>query len=267
MTNIQEITLLALKDFQTCERYFDFKYNDKVPEKYTSDKILEERFQNTIKKIIQFFWYKKQADFTPSYNSLLNKWEKLWLPKGTDAYDILTGKNSSTKPNIVSLTSKAASVLLDFHQEYAESDYIPFGISEEYFLSVTKDIRISDAFDLILFKDGITYVVKFLSNYKESLRFQYQFDFAAMHLGFLSRYGEDAGSFQVSYIDITSSSQSIKKFPLYDSDIEALKYWCRRLSETEVFAPKRGMIPLCKKCPYDKPCAKWCGWKEGKQNG
>lgn len=256
-------TCEGLRNFQICERYYDFKYNDNIPEKYSSQEILEQRFENTLKKIIQFFWYKKQSGITPSYSSLLNKWEKLWIPKGTDSYDISTIQNSVNKANTINLTTKAAASLLAFHEEYASSEYIPFAIGEEYFLT-NNDVTITGIFDLILYKNGKTYVVKFLADYKKSRRHTVQFDFATMYRSFIVRYRENEVKPILCYLDITSDDMLMNEFDLQQYDLDELDYWCDRLCSTQVFVPKRGLIPLCKKCPFDKQCSEWCSWKEDK---
>jgi hypothetical protein len=256
-------TCEGLKDFQVCERYYDFKFNDEIPEKYSSQDILEQRFENTLKKIIQFFWYKKQSGITPSYASLLNKWEKLWIPKGVDSYDISTMQNSVSKSNSINLTTKAAASLLAFHEEYSSSEYIPFSIDEEYFLT-NNQVMITGVFDLILYKNGKTYVIKFVADYKKSKRHTIQFEFAAMRKAFSVRYRENEVKPVFCYMDITSEDMLINEFEIHQYDFDELDYWCDRLSSTEVFVPKRGLIPLCKKCPFDKQCSEWSSWKEEK---
>jgi hypothetical protein len=258
-----KVSCEGLKDFQICERYYDFKFNDKISEKYSSQEILDQRFENTLKKIVQFFWYKKQSGITPSYASLLNKWEKLWVPKGTDSYDIATMQNAISRTNSVSLTTKAAASLLAFHEEYASSDYIPFSISEEYFLT-NGQVMINGVFDLILYKGGNTYIVKIVSDYKKSKRHKIQFDFASMYKAFHVRYKENDANPIFCYIDVTSEDLIINEFEIYQHDLDELDYWCDKLASTEIFVPKRGLIPLCKKCPFDKQCSEWCSWKESK---
>ena len=49
-----ELNVEAIKDFQTCERLYDFRYRDKLPEKVYSRDIYTAKFESTIKNIIYF---------------------------------------------------------------------------------------------------------------------------------------------------------------------------------------------------------------------
>ena len=125
------LSVNAIKDFQICERLYDYRYEEKLPETVYSRDLYSVKFENTIKNIIHFFWFKKQAGITPSYASLLNRWEKIWFPKDTSHYDIITEKHESAYGNVASLTTQAASVLLKFHETYSQMDLIPISIFDE----------------------------------------------------------------------------------------------------------------------------------------
>lgn len=251
----------SIKDFQTCERLYDYRYNDDSPEKVYSRDIYTIRFESTIKSILYYFWYKKQAGVTPSYSSLLNRWEKLWFPKDMDSYDIITEQHESAYGNVASLTSKAAAILMNFHEKYSTMDIIPIAISENYSAIINRNVRIEDKFDLI-YRDGSkNYVVKFLFNYKNSNRYMYQVDFSSMYCGFINRHSDRIKETQFGYIDFMSNSLDFVSYKVSSEDIDSLTYWCENISATEVFVPRRNLTPYCKKCPYDEPCSKWSGWK------
>ena len=46
-----QISIQQLKDFQTCERLYDFRYNEKLPETIGSRTLNTIKFENTIKVI------------------------------------------------------------------------------------------------------------------------------------------------------------------------------------------------------------------------
>ncbi len=148
------VSVDGLKDFQLCERLYDYRHLEKIPEKIYSRDIYTEKFENTIKNIIYFFFYKKQSGVIPSYASLLNRWEKMWFPKNTTSYDIITEQHESVYGNVASLTSKAAAALLLFYEKYSESNFIPMSISEEYIVPSGGPYNIEDKFDLILYKNN-----------------------------------------------------------------------------------------------------------------
>ncbi len=68
------LTTDAIKDFQTCERLYDYRYVEQLSEKLYSRDIYTIRFEQTIKNILYYFWYKKQAGISPSFSSILNRW-------------------------------------------------------------------------------------------------------------------------------------------------------------------------------------------------
>lgn len=255
------LTVQAIKDFQTCERLFDYRYNDKLVEKIYSRDLYTNKFESTIKNILYFFWYKKQGGITPSYSSILNRWEKLWFPKNIDHYDIITEQHESLYGNISSLTTKASSILLNFHETYSDTDIIPLAISEDYVSIVNKNTKIEDKFDLIYRKNNKNYIVKFLFNYKSNNSYMYQVDFSTMYLGFKLRHPDKLKDSRFGYIDLVSNNMKFIEYEISSEDIDSLEYWCDTIASKEVLVPRRGLTPYCKKCQFDDPCSKWVGWK------
>jgi hypothetical protein len=262
MTNI---TVNGLKDFQMCERLYDYRHVEKMPEKIYSRDIYTDKFENTIKNIIYFFFFKKQSGIVPSYSALLNRWEKMWFPKDTTSYDIVTEQHETVYGNIASLTSKAAASLLMFYETYSDSAYIPIAIAEDFLVPGKNGQNISDTFDVILYKDKTFHVIKLMFNYKQSNRDQYKIDFATLYKGFETRHPERMSEAKFGMIDMMSQNLNFSEFLVSDSDINNLELWYDKLHGTEIFAPKRGLIPYCKKCPFDDPCSKWTGWKKDNQ--
>lgn len=256
-----ELSIEAIKDFQTCERLYDFRYRDKLPEKIYSRDIYTNKFESTIKNIIYFFWFKKQAGISPSYASLLNRWEKLWFPKNMDHYDIMTEQHESMYGNVANLTTKAAAILLNFHETYSDVDMIPLAISEEFVAVSNKQVKIIDKFDLIIRKDNRNYVIKLLFNYKTNHRHMYQVDFSTMYSAFKLRHPSRVNETHFGYIDLMSNNLEFIEYEISSEDLDSLEYWCDTICQKEIFVPRRGLTAYCKKCPYDTPCSKWIGWK------
>jgi hypothetical protein len=189
---MKQIETQQLKDFQTCERLYDFRHIQKLPETVGSRKLYGQKFENTIKSIVHYFFYKKQAGITPSYASLLNRWEKLWFPKDTTAYDVIHEQHESLYGNMSSLTSKAAGILLDLIENFGDKDIIPMAIDQEYIAPVTSGIGVKDYFDLI-YKDktGKIYVIKWVFNIKLKYEHTYMVDFSLMNIGFFNKFGKE----------------------------------------------------------------------------
>jgi len=258
-----DLNIDSIKDFQTCERLYDFRHVDNLPEKIYSREIYTKKFENTVKNIIFYFWYKKQAGMTPSYSSLLNRWEKLWFPKDMDSYSIITEQHESAYGNISSLTTKAASLLLNFYDSYSEASIIPIGIDEFYACTFDKKIKVQDKIDLIYRLDGKNYVVKLFFNFRNKNSYLYQIDFAFMYESFRNKHPHKIDDTRFGYIDLLSSNIQFEEYKPSIEDIDSLEYWCNSIYEKEIFVPKRGMIPYCKTCPFDQPCKKWNGWNNG----
>jgi hypothetical protein len=258
---MSKLSIEAIKDFQMCERLFDYRYKQEVPEKIYARDIHTEKFESTIKSIMYFFFFKKQGGIIPSYASLLNRWEKMWFPKNTNSYDIVTEQHETAYGNTASLTSKAAGILLAFHETYAESSYIPVAISEEYNLPKNK-LNIEDTFDIIFYNNKQYLVTKFIFNYKFSNRDLYRTDFCTMYQAYKNRHPERMGNVKFGFIDPLSQSLAFNEFQIRSEDIDYYNYWCDKIEKTEVYIPKRGLIPYCKKCPFDEPCSNWSEWKK-----
>lgn len=258
---MKKITTEAIKDYQTCPLLFSYRHMDKLPEKIQSRDLYIQRFENTIKSVINYFFYKKQGGLSPSYASLLNRWEKLWFQKETTAYDIIHEQHESFYGNNSSLTSKAAAVLLDFYNFYSEDDGIPMAIDENFFFPINNKIGVNGVFDLILFKDKKYYVYKWIFNLKNSNAHLYQVDFSVVYQGFKYKFPEKINQAVFGYYDINSGNKKFAEHSINNDDIKALNFWCKTLEEDDKMVPRRNLTPYCKKCPFDKPCSNWKGWE------
>lgn len=254
------LTSESIKDFQLCERLYDYRYLEKRPETIYSRDLYTQKFENSIKSIIHFFWFKKQGGITPSYSSLLNRWEKIWFPKDTSHYDIMTEQHESAYGNVASLTTQAAGILLRFHEMYSDMDIIPMSISEDYIINLTPNIRVEDKMDIIYRQGNENYVIKFIFNYKNSQKYLYQVDFSIMYLLFKNHYGARINETKFGYIDLLSNNPQFNEYKITQEDIESIEYWCDTIYSKDVFVPRRGLTSYCKKCPFDTPCSKWSGW-------
>jgi len=256
------ITPESLKDFQTCSLLYEYRYNQKLPESIGGRDLLSIRFENTLKEIIYYFFYKKQGGYTPSYASLLNRWEKLWFSDNVSSYDIMTEQHESAYGNSASLTTKAASALLSFYENFSDEEYIPIAINEDCIMPVTPKVKIKDKFDIILYKDNKYYVIKIMFNYKNSHQHMYQVNFATMYNAFAVKHGERISKASFGYIDLLTSKVSFVDFEITKEDLDSLKFWADELEQAENFVPRRGLTWYCKKCPFDKPCSKWSNWSK-----
>jgi len=254
---MQKVTSKQLKDFQICARLYDYRHVDQLPEKILGRDLYSQKFENTIKSIVNFYFYKKQSGAAPSYASLLNRWEKLWYPKNTTAQDIAQEQHESAYGNNASLTTKAAAALLGVIENFADTAIIPMAIDEDFFVSINNPITIYDSFDLIYSLNETIYVVKWVFNTKFKKEYLYTTDFAILNLGYSNRYGQKIKKTKFGYYDLLNSKSNFTEFETKKEDIDVLKAWCNQLKEEKFFLPKRGMISYCASCPFDSPCSKW----------
>lgn len=254
---MDKITVKQLKDFQICGRLYDYRHNEKLPEKIGSREIYSQRFENTLKSVVNFYFYKKQSGSAPSYSSLLNRWEKLWYPKDTTAYDITHEQHESLYGNNASLTSKAAAALLGISENFSDSSIIPIAIEEDFFIPINDSIAIHDKFDLIYYKDGKIYVIKWVFNIKFKKEYLYTHDFAILNMGYWSKYGLKIKTTDFGYYDLLNPKPNFTQFEIKKEDVETVKAWCDSMATEKLFLPKRGMISYCNSCPFDSPCSKW----------
>ena len=257
-----QITTQQLKDFQTCERLYDYRHNQKLSETIGSRVLSNSKFENTIKGVAHYFFYKKQAGITPSYSSLLNRWEKLWFPKNISSQDIIYEQHETLHANTASLTTKAAGVLLGLSQNFGDMNIIPIGIDEEFIVAVNQNVSIKDKFDLIYYKDNNIHVLKWMFNYKLKNQHAYALDFAIMQMGISSKFGQKVKTAKLGYYDLMDQKSSFNQFQVEKADTDAVGYWCDSLFEEKTFPSRRGLTAYCKVCPFDKPCSKWTSWNK-----
>lgn len=258
---MKELTIQSIKDYEICALLYDYRHQQKLAETIPSRDLFSQKFENTIKSVINFFFYKKQGGFTPSYSSLLNRWEKLWFPKGTTAYDLTHEQHESFYGNTASLTSKAAAALLDFYNTYSEDDSIPMAIDQQFCIPVGNKTKINGNFDVILFKNGEYFIYKWVFNFRHSNASMYQVDFSVLHEAFAHKFPGKASKAHFGYYDILSANQKFVEYEINADDSKSLKYWCSTIEEDDKLVPRRGLTSYCKKCPFDKPCSQWKNWE------
>src|SRR3954469_24970284 len=107
----------SILDYQTCARLYDYRHNDQLYEITPKRELLADRFENTLKRVLSFFFYKRQGGITPSYSALLSRWERLWFPKDMSSYDLVIEQHESAYGNMASYSNEAAAALLQFYDD------------------------------------------------------------------------------------------------------------------------------------------------------
>jgi hypothetical protein len=253
-----------IKDFRLCERLYDYRHVQGLPETTSARDILSLRFENTLKSIVNFYFYKKQTGIPPSYSSILNRWQKLWFPKNTTAYDIIHEKHESHYGNSASLTTKAADVLLKLVDNFSDPEIIPIAIDDDFIVPINQKVYLEDGFNLVYSYKNNIFVLKWAFNIrsKELLMEDTKTisELVAMHTAFKSKYGNKIDSAKFGYYDLLNPKPQFIECEITKDHINAVNYWVTEIEKEEVFPSKRGLITYCKSCPFNKPCSKWKNW-------
>lgn len=255
-----EVTVESLKSFQTCARLYDYRHVDKIPAPIYQREEMANKFETTLQKVASFFFYKRQGGITPSYNALINRWERLWYPKGVDAYDLATEQHETWHGNISSYASAAAGNLLKFHEDFTQLNADPILIDEKYHVPLTREVRLDGTIDLVLRENGSYSVVKWAARQRRPSMGSLLTDFAALRYSF--EYRTRLRGARYYLYDLGSSRPGLVEVYPTDEDLKAFIFWVQELNEEEVFAPRRGLTSYCRGCEYDKPCSEWKEWPD-----
>lgn len=248
------LTAEAIKDFQICSLLYDYRHAQNLSEPIGGRELLAMRYENTLKRVASFFFYKKQSGSAPSYNAILNRWEKLWFPKDLTISDIAVEQNETWHGNIHSYNTDAAVALLKFHEDFYDTDWDPILIDENFLVPMTRDIRLSGRFDLVLRRGDEHKVVKYSGRLGRPAINKMMVDFALMRHAFEIRHD---WSKRTSYhlYDLGSSKPGFVRARPTNTDLNALYYWAHQTATQDVYAPRRGLTAYCRGCPFDAPCS------------
>lgn len=254
----------SLKDFQICARLYDYRHGTKDATEYVDIRQKRiERFDDIIKRVATFFFYKKEAFAEPSYNALLNRWQKLWFSDDTTAVDILNMKNEILWNGTVSFNTQAADALLKFHEDFANKDNFDIVLVDEKFcVPLNREIALEGIFDVVL-REKLSngqyhyHIYKWTSTAVKRTVAYWTFDLAILDYAFRYRNGNKPMNVSYYIWNFGGTSIGAKQLILEKQDRDLLKYWAESVNDTKVFIPRRGLTSYCKSCPFDKPCSRW----------
>lgn len=260
-----KLTASSLKDFQTCALLYSYRHAEetKITEYVDIRDRRAQRFEETIKRVAAFFFYKKQAYLEPSFQALLNRWEKLWFSDGITAAEIATMKNEVIWGSDTSYTTQAAAALRSFWEEFSNKpEQQVVLVDEKFCVPLDKEIALEGVFDLVLrekLEDG-TFKYKIFkwttTSVKRTMGF-WAFDMAFIDYAFKYRNGNKPMDLSYFIWNFGGNTIGAKEIQLEKEDYKLLKYWSGNVKDTKVFAPRRGLTSYCKSCPFDRPCSKW----------
>ena len=256
---MRTLSVDAVKDYEVCELFYEYRYEHQEHEPILGREILAQRFENTLKRVASFFFYKKQGKATPSYNALLNRWQKLWFPEGTSAYEVATEQHETAHGNIASYSNAAAAALLQFHEDFADSDAEAIMIDEKFLIPMGRDLRLEGVIDLVLRHKGRYKVIRWSARQRRPTTASLSLEFAALKMAFEYRNESNKKATYALY-DLASTRPGL--VPMYPSedDVNALTFWSKHIDENKLYVPRRGFTTYCRGCVFDEQCAKWDRW-------
>ena len=253
------LTTESIKDYQVCSFFFNEKYILESNDASYAREQLAEKFEMTLRRIVSFFFYKRQGGIVPSYNALLNRWEKLWFPKNVTAYDISTERHESAHGNLASYSNAAAAALLKFYEDFINYKADPIIIDEKFLMPIGKELRLEGKFDLVLKNQNGFQVIKWSTKTKRPPLDSFTYDFAGLKLAYDYRNKSDRTPEYLMY-DLGSTNPGGTVMTPTTADVKGLIYWANKAKDSydnELYVPRRGFTTYCRNCAFDKPCRKF----------
>lgn len=260
-----KLTPNALKDFQTCALLYSYRHKEdsKITEYVDIRDRRAQRFDETIKRVAAFFFYKKQAYLEPSFQALLNRWEKLWFNGSITPVEIATMKNEVIWGSETSYTTQAAAALRIFWEEFADKPNQQVVLVDEKFcVPLSGKIALEGLFDLVLrekLEDGTFkyHLYKWTTtSIKRTTNF-WAFDMACLDYAFSYRNNHKQLNKSYHIWNFGGNTIGDREIQLEGDDFKLLDYWANSINDTEVFTPRRGLTSYCKSCPFDRACSMW----------
>lgn len=254
---MRELSVDAIKDFQTCALLYDFRHVQNRYEPTLRNDELAERFENTMRKIVAFFFYKRQSGVIPSMSAIMNRWEKNWFPKDMTSYDLVVEQHDILGGNLASYSSEGVRSLMRFYDEFVnDTENDPMLINEDFIIPLSDEIKLLGSFDLVLRDKKNTFtVIKWATSTKRVAVSSMMLDFAALKMALRYRNDNRPMNVRYGYYDLVSAGKfGFHEVEVPDGNLNALTYWAEEAANTQIFVPRRGLTSYCRNCPFDTPC-------------
>lgn len=260
-----DLTVEAIRDYAACGLYHKYRYVDENPVVFTEADKFGLRYEEIMRKVLAFYFYKKQAGAAPSFNALINRWERLWFPKDMTAYDISVKRTPQAKTFVyqdhVSYSNNASAALLKFYEEFSQRIGDPIQIEDKYFVPLSKEVKLHGRFDLVLrFKDDIRIYKWFLKGRRPHPAVS-ALDFGALMYAFHYRNSKSVMKPKYFLYDLTGPEKPLTQMQPTEQDVESILYWANQIQQG-TFVPRRGLSTYCRGCQFDNPCREFHDWPQ-----
>lgn len=261
------ITPEQVRDYEACPRFYDYAYGESGKIKLNQRQKLSAEFMETMKRVANYYFYKRQAFNDPTLKSLYNRWQKDWFGD-TTAADIATMKNSIQQRSKTSFSTRAVEVIKYLFEDFQDvsGDKI-FWLNESYIVPILdKQAILEGTVDLVIRqKEKDRYHIFKWSNSVEPTQF-WQYDLAAAEYAFRHRYNLKDAETKHYLWNFYGAKIGRQPVELETKDFDLFGYNADKLVEDKLFVPRYGYSTYCKSCPYSSKCVKWQMPKEGSRN-
>lgn len=258
---VMTLTSQAILDFQVCALFYECRHIREEHELIIGREQMANRFEDTLKKVATYFFHKKQGEPPiPSYNAILNRWERLWFPKDMDAYDMMNEQHEHHHGNLASYSNTAVAAFEKFHDDFEDIEQMPILVDEPFVIPIAKGVRLEGRFDVVLRNSHGKYtIIKWRGRRGKQRVSPVLLDLALMKLAFEYR----SESFRPAEYKLYNLADT-KGFENIDqptsTDVDSLKYWALKAATATEFIPRRPYTAYCRGCPFDSICLNFEDW-------
>jgi hypothetical protein len=262
------ITPEQVRDYEACPRFYDYSYGEEgAGVKLSKRQQLSAEFMDTIKRVANYYFYKKQAYNDPTLKSLYNRWQKDWFGD-TTVSDIAKMQNSVQQRSRTSFSSRAVEIIKDLFEDFSDvtGDQV-FWLNESYIVPILDQKAILEGtVDLVIRqKDKNRFHIFKWANSNESTQ-SWQYELAAAEYAFRYRYSSKEMDTRHYLWHLYGPRTGRQQIELEKKDFDLFGYNADKLVNDKLFVPRYGYSTYCKSCPYTSKCVKWQMPREEKTN-
>lgn len=255
---IPTFTPQRIKDYESCERYYDFLYNDELKVRSNNRALQAEKFHEAVFRVASHYMFRRQSMEDPSLKSLHNRWQKDWYGEMTSK-DIAGMSNPISQKSHTSYGTTAAAALERFHKYFKDASGSDiFWINESFVVPITENQwPLEGKVDLVVRKEDPKelFVYKWASSTHGVEYWNYELLSAGLALRNLPKYSD----YSIRYFVwlFTGPSIGAREVQVEAKDYHLMTYWIKKMAEDTVMPSRFGLLKKCDVCPFKNPCQKW----------
>lgn len=255
-----QVTPEAIRDYEACPRYYDFNYDDKGVgiDKMNKRQKLSFEYMEAIKRVANYYLFKKQGFSDPTLKSLYNRWQKDWFQNET-VVDIMKMPNSIQQNSKTAFSTRASEIIKLFFRDFetVTGDQI-FWLNEEYIVPILgKQATLKGKVDFVLRqKEKNTFhIFQWADSTKTSEHWRY--NMTAAEYAFRYRYDFREMKTRHYLWNFYGTKPGRQEVSIETKDFKSMGYYADQMLNDDIMAPRYGYSTYCKSCPFERKCVKW----------